>query len=153
MKHRAHQNDYADAHEVEVAYCLGICSPNQSRQRAAEVLDKGYSVLKTKAGRDWKEDIARIKAMYKEVDGELEFRLDPNQGWTIDQAIRVGSTLADAGIYLQYMEQPIRVNAHKSLATLKNQSGQPIGPNEDTYLPNNLRCSLREEGALAPAFR
>ncbi|WP_227777708.1 mandelate racemase/muconate lactonizing enzyme family protein [Haladaptatus pallidirubidus] len=147
MKHRAHQDDYTDIHEVEVAYCLGICSPDQSRQRAAEVLDKGYSVLKTKAGRDWKEDIARIKAMHEETDGELEFRLDPNQGWTIDQAIRVGSKLADAGIYLQYMEQPIRVDAHKSLASLKNQTGQPIGPNEDTYIPHNLR-RLIEVGAI-----
>jgi L-Ala-D/L-Glu epimerase len=146
-KHRSHQGDYADIHEINVAYCLGICSPGKSRKRAAEVLDDGYSVLKTKAGRDWKEDVERIKAMHDEVDGELEFRLDPNQGWTIDQAIRVGSKLADAGIYLQYMEQPIRVDAHKSLVNLKNQTGQPIGPNEDTYIPHNLR-RLIETGAI-----
>ena len=85
--------------------------------------------------------------MHDEVDGELEFRLDPNQGWTVDQAIRVGSKLADDGIYLQYMEQPIRVDAHESLAGLKNQTRQPIGPNEDTYIPHNLR-RLVEAGAI-----
>ncbi|RYJ19450.1 N-acylamino acid racemase [Halogeometricum borinquense] len=144
-RHREHQGDYSNEddygndHEIEVAYCLGILSPEQSRQRAAEVLNEGYSVLKTKAGRDWTEDVARIEAMHDEVDGELSFRLDPNQGWTIDQAIRVGSKLADAGIYLQYMEQPIRVDAHDSLAGLKRQTRQPIGPNEDTYIPHNLR--------------
>ena len=147
IKHRDHQDDYADAHEIEVAYCLGILSSEQSRQRAAEVLNQGYSVLKTKAGRDWREDVDRIKAMHDQVDGELEFRLDPNQGWTIDQAIRVGSKLADAGIYLQYMEQPIRVDAHKSLASLKNQAGQPMAPNEDTYIPHNLR-RLIDAGAI-----
>ncbi|RJT08044.1 mandelate racemase/muconate lactonizing enzyme family protein [Halococcus sp. IIIV-5B] len=146
-KHRSHQGEYDDEMAVEIAYCLGILSPEQSRERAAEVLESGYSVLKTKAGRDWKADVARIKAMHDEVDGELEFRLDPNQGWTTDQAIRVGSSLADAGIYLQYMEQPIRVNAHKSLASLKNQTRQPIGPNEDTYIPNNLR-RLIDAGAI-----
>ncbi|QIB74011.1 mandelate racemase/muconate lactonizing enzyme family protein [Halogeometricum borinquense] len=144
-RHREHQSDYSNEdddgndHEVEVAYCLGILSPEQSRQRAAEVLNEGYSVLKTKAGRDWTEDVARIEAMHDEVGGELSFRLDPNQGWTIDQAIRVGSKLADAGIYLQYMEQPIRVDAHDSLAGVKQQTRQPIGPNEDTYIPHNLR--------------
>ncbi|AHG01904.1 N-acylamino acid racemase (plasmid) [Halostagnicola larsenii XH-48] len=147
MKHRDHQTDYGDVRDVEVAYCLGILAPEQSRRRAAEVLDAGYSVLKTKAGRDWKDDVARIKAMHDEVDGELEFRLDPNQGWTIDQAIRVGSELTDAGIYLQYMEQPIRVDAHKSLASLKNQTRQPMGPNEDTYIPHNLR-RLIDAGAI-----
>lgn len=147
MRHRESQDNYTDNHEVEVAYCLGICSSEKSRQRAAEVLDKGYSVLKTKAGRDWKNDIVRIKAMDDEVDGELEFRLDPNQGWTIDQAIRVGAELADAGIYLQYMEQPIRIDSHKSLASLKNQARQPMGPNEDTYIPHNLR-RLIDAGAI-----
>ena len=77
--------------------------------------------------------------MHEEVDGQLEFRLDPNQGWTVDQAVRVGSLLADEGIYLQYMEQPIRVNAHQSLAGLQTRTNQPMGPNEDTYIPQNLR--------------
>ena len=145
-RHREHQGEYGEDHEVEIAYCLGILSPKQSRERAAAVRDEGFSVLKTKAGRDWKEDVTRIEAMHDAVDGELEFRLDPNQGWTTDQAIRVGSMLADAGIYLQYMEQPIRVDAHESLAGLK-RTGQPIGPNEDTYIPHNLR-RLIDAGAI-----
>lgn len=147
MMDRDHQSDYDDTHEIDVAYCLGILSPERSAERAKEVRDRGYSVLKTKAGRDWKTDIERIKAMHDAVNGKLEFRLDPNQGWTTDQAVRVGSTLADHGIYLQYMEQPIRVNAHQSLAALRNRTGQPIGPNEDTYIPHNLR-RLVESGAM-----
>ncbi|WP_306060044.1 mandelate racemase/muconate lactonizing enzyme family protein [Natronococcus wangiae] len=132
---------------VEVAFCLGILPPEESRVKAREALEAGFSVLKTKAGRDWREDIARIKAMHDEVDGQLEFRLDPNQGWTLDQAVRVGAALEDAGIYLQYMEQPIRTNAHRSLATLRRRLRQPIAPNEDTYIPNNLR-SLIEADAM-----
>ena len=137
----------ATARDVEFAFCLGILSPSESRAKAREAVDAGFSVLKTKAGRDWQQDIARIKAMNDEVNGELEFRLDPNQGWSLDQAVRVGAALEDAGIYLQYMEQPIRVNAHDSLAALRQRLRQPIAPNEDTYIPNNLR-SLIEAGAM-----
>jgi L-alanine-DL-glutamate epimerase-like enolase superfamily enzyme len=133
--------------DVEFAFCLGILSPSESRVKAQEAVNAGFSVLKTKAGRDWQQDVARIKAMNDEVNGELEFRLDPNQGWSLDQAVRVGAALEDAGIYLQYMEQPIRVNAHDSLATLRQRLRQPIAPNEDTYIPNNLR-SLIEAGAM-----
>lgn len=132
---------------VEFAFCLGILPPAESRAKAREAVDVGFSVLKTKAGRDWKQDVARIQAMDDEVDGELEFRLDPNQGWSLDQAVRVGAALEDAGIYLQYMEQPIRVNSHDALATLRQRLRQPIAPNEDTYIPNNLR-SLIEAGAM-----
>lgn len=132
---------------VEFAFCLGILPPEESRTKAREALEAGFSVLKTKAGRDWRQDVARIGAMHDEVDGRLEFRLDPNQGWSLDQAVRVGAALEDSGIYLQYMEQPIRVNAHDSLATLRQRLRQPIAPNEDTYIPNNLR-SLIDAGAM-----
>jgi L-alanine-DL-glutamate epimerase-like enolase superfamily enzyme len=133
--------------EVEFAFCLGILSPEKSRQKAREAHDAGFSVLKTKAGRDWQQDIARIEAMHDEVDGQLEFRIDPNQGWTLDEAVRVGAALEDSGIYLQYIEQPIRVNSHKSLATLRQRLRQPIAPNEDTYIPHNL-TSLIDAGAM-----
>lgn len=135
---------------VEFAFCLGILPPETSRKKAREALDSGFSVLKTKAGRDWKQDIARVKAMHDEVDGKLEFRLDPNQGWSLDEAVRVGAALEDAGIYLQYMEQPIRVNSHGSLSSLRSRLRQPIAPNEDTYIPNNIR-SLIEAGAMDAA--
>ena len=133
--------------EVAFAFCLGILSPERSRLKAREALDAGFSVLKTKAGRDWRQDVARIEAMHDEVDGRLEFRLDPNQGWSLDQAVRVGAQLEDSGIYLQYIEQPIRVNSHKSLAALRQRLRQPIAPNEDTYIPHNLQ-SLIESGAM-----
>lgn len=132
---------------VDVAYCVGILPPEESRAHAAKALDEGYSVLKTKAGRDWKQDVDRIVAMHDEVDGELDFRLDPNQGWRLDEAVRVGAALADAGVYLQYLEQPIRVDSHEAMDRLATRQPQPIGPNEDMYVAHNLR-SLIQRGAI-----
>lgn len=124
--------------DVPVAYCVGILSPSESRAHALRALEEGYPVLKTKAGRDWKQDVERILAMHDEVDGQIDFRLDPNQGWRFDEAVRVGAALADKGVYVQYLEQPIRVDAHGSLAKLRERTVQPIGPNEDTYISHNL---------------
>jgi len=147
LTERTNTPDRGTTTRVEVAYCLGILSPEESRKHAAKALDEGFSVLKTKAGRDWREDVARIEAMHDEVGGRLDFRLDPNQGWALQDAVRVGAALEDAGIYLQYMEQPIRVDAHASLARLRERTRQPIAPNEDTYIPRNLR-EMIERGAL-----
>ena len=149
-RHREHQDEYAADPTVDVAYCLGILPPEESAERAAEVRDAGHSVLKTKAGRDWREDVERMLAMHEATGGELDFRLDPNQGWTVDEAVRVGATLADAGVYLQYLEQPIRVDSHRALASLGSRTRQPIAPNEDTYVPHNLR-RLVEAGAMDAA--
>jgi L-alanine-DL-glutamate epimerase-like enolase superfamily enzyme len=136
--------------EVEFAFALGILSPEESAAKAEEVHDAGFNVLKTKAGRDWQQDVERIVAMHEAVDGELEFRLDPNQGWTFDQAIRVGAELEEAGVFLQYMEQPVRVDTPRELAKLGQRLRQPIAPNEDTYISHNLRQML-ETGAMDAA--
>jgi L-alanine-DL-glutamate epimerase-like enolase superfamily enzyme len=129
----------AETESIEIAYCLGILSPEESAAKAEQVRDAGYSVLKTKAGRDWRTDVDRIVAMHRATDGDLEFRLDPNQGWTIDQALRVATQLEREGVQLQYLEQPIRVNSHESLRALRYRTTQPIAPNEDTYIPQNLQ--------------
>jgi L-alanine-DL-glutamate epimerase-like enolase superfamily enzyme len=94
---------------IPVSYCVGILDPEESRTYARYALEEGFSVLKTKAGRDWEQDIERIAAMDDEVDGQLEFRIDPNQGWTFEQAVRVGAKLEERGVYVQYLEQPIRI--------------------------------------------
>ncbi|RQH02693.1 mandelate racemase/muconate lactonizing enzyme family protein [Natrarchaeobius oligotrophus] len=141
------EQDYEYDRAVDVAYCVGILSPEESRVHARRALERGHDVLKTKAGRDWREDVDRILAMHDEVDGRLDFRLDPNQGWRLDEAVRVGAALSDAGVYLQYLEQPIRVDSHGSLARLRERTCQPIGPNEDTYIAHNLQ-SLIENAAL-----
>ena len=130
---------------VEVAYCVGILSPEESREHAAKALEEGFPVLKTKAGRDWKQDVERIVAMHDEVDGHLDFRLDPNQGWRFDEAVRVGASLADHNVYVQYLEQPIRVDSHGTLAKLRERTAQPIGPNEDTYIAHNLTEMIRRD--------
>jgi L-alanine-DL-glutamate epimerase-like enolase superfamily enzyme len=133
---------------VEFAEALGILDPEESRQYARRTLERGFDVLKLKAGppnSDWENDVARVEAMYDEVDGQLEFRLDPNQTWSFDEAVRVGAKLEDAGIYLQYFEQPVRIDAHGTYKRLRNRLRTPIGVNEDTYHPRNLKEFLGED--------
>ncbi|GAB3690780.1 enolase C-terminal domain-like protein [Salinarchaeum chitinilyticum] len=123
---------------VEFAYCVGILDEEDSREHARRALDRGFSVLKTKAGRDWQEDVRRILAMDDEADGELEFRLDPNQGWTPEEVVRVGAALEDAGVYCQYLEQPVRIDSPRTYESLRNRLRTPIAVNEDTYFDRNL---------------
>ena len=131
--------------KVSFAYCLGILDPDKSRTHAQHVKERGFDVLKTKAGRDWQEDVDRILAMYDAVDGSLEFRLDPNQAWTFEEAVRVGAKLEDAGVYLQYFEQPIRIDNVGGFKRLRQRLQTPIGANEDMYYPHNLFQLVKED--------
>lgn len=125
-----------------IAYCLGLLSPEESRRKAREAREHGFSVLKTKASRYWQTDVKRIIAMHDEVDGQLEFRLDPNRQWSVNQALRVGRKLDAAGVHLQYMEQPIAGDSFDQFASLRERLAQPIAINEDAYSPVNIYQSL-----------
>lgn len=123
---------------VPVSYCLGLQTTEESRRHARFARDHGFDVLKTKASRYWQSDVERIEAMHDEVDGDLQFRLDPNQLWSFENAVRVGAKLEDAGIYLQYMEQPIRVDTFDTLTRLRQRLQTPIAVNEDAYFQHSL---------------
>lgn len=130
---------------IPVAFCLGILNPEASGEHAAFANEAGFDVLKTKAGPDWQTDIERIRAMDAAADGELEFRLDPNQGWTFEEAIRAVAALEDAGIFLQYIEQPCRIDTYGTYSKLRSRTRTPIAVNEDTYFERNLSHLLRED--------
>jgi L-alanine-DL-glutamate epimerase-like enolase superfamily enzyme len=48
------------------------------------------------------------------------------------------------------MEQPVRVNDHATLRALRGRTRQPIAPNEDAYVPQNLRRMI-DAGAMDAA--
>ncbi len=135
---------------VRAAFCLGLMSPEDSRKYARKALENGFDVLKTKASRYWRQDVDRIIAMHDEVNGKLEFRLDPNQLWSFNDALRVGAMLEDEGIYLQYLEQPIRIDNFGTYSQLRSRLKQPIAVNEDSYFPRNL-FHLGRESAIDSA--
>jgi L-alanine-DL-glutamate epimerase-like enolase superfamily enzyme len=123
---------------VPVSFCIGILDPEESREYAAFAREKGFSVLKTKGGLDIDQDINRLTAMADELNGELDLRLDANQSLGFEDAVRVGARLEDAGVYLQYIEQPMRIDTPGSYARLRNRLQTPVAINEDAYVPRNL---------------
>jgi L-alanine-DL-glutamate epimerase-like enolase superfamily enzyme len=123
---------------VPTAYCVGILDPAAGSDHARLARDEGFAALKTKAGPDWREDVERLRAMDVAVDGELDLRLDPNQGWTFEETVRAATRLEDAGVQLQYLEQPVRVDTPGTYARLRSRLRTPVAVNEDTYVRHNL---------------
>lgn len=135
----------ASRSEVPIAYCVGILSPEESAEEAAFAHGEGFTALKTKAGHDWREDVDRLVAMDDAADGELDLRIDPNQGWSFGETVRAAARLEDAQVSLQYLEQPVRVDTFGTYAKLRSRLRTPIAVNEDTYFQHNLSHLVRED--------
>lgn len=59
--------------------------------------------------------------MHDVVNGDLEFRLDLNQQWGVQDAVWVGVHLGDDGVYLQYLEQQIRIDSGGSFKRMPDR--------------------------------
>jgi L-alanine-DL-glutamate epimerase-like enolase superfamily enzyme len=131
--------------ELPVAYCLGITDPAEAAIQAEWAREEGFDVIKTKGGRDVDQDVARLTAMHEAVDGDLKFRLDGNQTLSFGEAVETIARLEDAGVYLQYAEQPLRVDTLGGYTRLRQRTRTPIAVNEDAYHRRNLFELVRED--------
>jgi len=131
--------------DLAVAYCVGILDPERSAEQARWAQDQGFDVVKTKGGLDMDHDVERIVAMDEAVDGQLQFRLDGNQTMNFEEATAVAARLEDEGVYLQYFEQPIRIDNVGGYKRFRQRHRTPIAVNEDAYHERNVFQLVRED--------
>jgi len=138
-----------DPEPVDLAFCLGILDRETAREKAAEAVDMGFEIIKTKAGRDWREDLDRVCAVADEVGPGIDFRVDPNGAWRVDEAVRATRRLEDAGVPIQYLEQPVEPSQFGTYASLRSRHRLPLAINEDTYLQGNTLESIKHDAVDA----
>ncbi len=90
---------------LKTDYTVSLGEPEQMVADAIEIKAQGFEVIKVKLGDNPEKDIFRIKAIRKAIGNEIPLRLDANQGWDTDSAIRVLNELSDYNI--QFCEEPI----------------------------------------------
>ena len=74
-------------------------------KQARSIVERGFKIIKVKLGDDGKKDVERIRVIRECVGSNIKIRIDANQGWTIDEAIK---TLKKINKYeIQYCEAPI----------------------------------------------
>jgi len=128
---------------LPISYCLGILSPEKSASRAQEIVKKGFSTIKTKAGLDLIYDLERIKALRKGGGRELKIRVDMNQALSPPEALEFIKKTEEFD--LEYVEQPIKANSFGDLAVLRNRTQTPIAVNEDCYLEGNIVQIVKDD--------
>jgi len=86
-------------------YTVSIADPQQMVAAALKIKEEGYPFIKVKLGKNGETDVLRIKMIRKAIGNEIPIRIDANQGWSVDEAIK---TLQALGKYnIQHCEEPI----------------------------------------------
>ncbi|MCL6755515.1 dipeptide epimerase [Nostoc sp. CCCryo 231-06] len=148
---------------VPTSVTIGINSPEGARARARDWLQfTDVRLFKVKLGSP--DGIDADKKMLLAVQEEaplLEFFVDANGGWSLEDAIAMCNWLANLGI--KYVEQPLPRGQEKSLAKLKEHSPLPIFVDESCFTSSDIpdlanyvdgiNIKLMKSGGLTEAMR
>ncbi len=95
------------------------------------LLDAGFRTIKVKVGFDVESDIAHVRRIQRVAAGRAALRIDANQGYTKEQAIRFVQALAPDGIEL--FEQPCAADDWESHLAVARISRLPLMLDESIY--------------------
>ncbi|HOO55990.1 MAG TPA: dipeptide epimerase [bacterium] len=146
---------------IPTSITIGIEDVQTTLDRAKEVVEEGFRIIKLKCGRDPEEDIERVKAIKKELGEQITIRIDANQGYDLKQAKKVIKSLKDD---IEFIEQPVDAKDIDSLAKLAAESTLPVMADEAVLNTNDaievfnrgiplINVKLMKSGGLTEARR
>jgi L-alanine-DL-glutamate epimerase-like enolase superfamily enzyme len=135
------------ARRVATDVTLSAGTAAELAEAAAARVGDGFGVLKMKVGTDAAGDVARVRAVRDAVGTAARLRLDANQGWTPREAVGVIRALEDAGLAVEFVEQPVARADLDGLAWVSDRVSTPILADETVFSPRDLVEVIRRRAA------
>src|SRR5258706_5481834 len=98
---------------VPILRILAIKTPEEMALQAQKLVDAGYRYLKIKVHGEVNEDVARVRAIRRQVGDEVHLTIDANQSYSVKNAIAALNRMAEFDIDLA--EQPVAADDLKGL--------------------------------------
>ncbi|MCT4619554.1 MAG: dipeptide epimerase [Marinisporobacter sp.] len=121
--------------EIITDITISVNSPEEMARDSMEAVGLGYKTLKIKVGKDAQTDIKRMKAIRKAVGYDIDLRIDANQGWTPKEAIYTLRKMEDAGVCIEFVEQPVPAHDFEGLKLVTDNISIPVLADESIFSP------------------
>lgn len=126
--------------KIETSVTIGLSSVDTMVEKAKSYVSQGFTCLKVKCGMDPDQDIEMVLAIRNEVGSNIKIRLDANEGYTLEKALRVIETLEKLGADIEIFEQPTPAKYLYALKEVTAQCSVPIMADETVL---TIRDSLK----------
>ncbi|WP_440709405.1 dipeptide epimerase [Herbiconiux sp. YIM B11900] len=108
----------------------------------------GFRTLKVKVGAGGDDDLA-VRVVRDAIGPGIGLRVDANQAWTADRAIALTRGWEDAGVGLEFVEQPVAARQLDDLARVTDLVDTPVLADESVWDTEDLREIIRRRAADA----
>lgn len=141
LDHLLDGQDPATAHrQVAASYILGIGALETVLDEAESIATQGVRVLKVKVGRDWEDDVTRIRLLQERLGPSVRLYADANECLTRDDAPHKLDTLANLG--LLYCEEPLPVELINARRMLRAGNHLPLIADDSAFTLRDLQREL-----------
>ena len=113
---------------------------------AVKFVDAGFRTLKVKVGAGG-DDVATLVDVRRAIGDRTHLRVDANQGWSPEQAVKIITSLKDAGVDLELVEQPVPRDDIDGLAHVTRHVQTSMVADEAVWTPRDLREIIRRHAA------
>ncbi|MCU1489015.1 MAG: Mandelate racemase/muconate lactonizing protein [Acidimicrobiaceae bacterium] len=150
---------------VETDVTISLSTPTEMAAACVARIADGFTVLKLKLGGTVEEDLERVQAAVAQLEAGTRLRLDANQAWTAEGALRLLDELFRRETPVELVEQPVAAADLAAMARVTRSSPYPVLADESVHSLEDLlkvaelraadqvNVKLAKCGGLRPARR
>ena len=101
--------------KIATSVTIGLNPTDLMVEKARQIVSEGFKSIKIKCGVNVEKDIENILAIREAVGSAIKLRLDANEGYSVEAALRIVKTLEKNGVAIEMLEQPTKANYLYSL--------------------------------------
>lgn len=112
-------------------FSLGAYEPRIAAERAAKLVENGFTTIKVKVGTEPEEDVLRVQAVREAIGPDITLTIDANGGWTDEAAMYCLRRIESCNVAL--VEQPLIRGNYTGLRRLREITGHRILADESCF--------------------
>ena len=144
---------------------ISVNSPEEMARDAITAINRGYDTLKVKVGVNPKLDVERLSAIRNAIGARAKLRIDANQAWKPQEAVRILNQMQEQGLDIELVEQPVIAHDIEGLKYVTERSYVPVLADESVFSPLDamkiiqsgaadlINIKLMKCGGVTPALK
>ncbi|GAX08409.1 L-alanine-DL-glutamate epimerase [Secundilactobacillus silagincola] len=132
---------------ISTDYTVSVGTAAEMVGHAKQLITEGFDTLKVKVGSQSPfEDLKQVRAIRQAVGPNVKIRLDANQGWHKKQAAKMINQMAQEGLDIELVEQPVPADDFEGMAYVTAHTDTPIMADESIFSVKDALRLLKMDG-------
>lgn len=132
---------------ISTDYTVSVGTAEEMVSHAKQLIAEGFDTLKVKVGSQSPfEDLKQVRAIRQAVGTDVKIRLDANQGWHKKQAAKMINQMAQEGLDIELVEQPVPADDFEGMAYVTAHTDTPIMADESIFSVKDALRLLKMDG-------